>query len=39
MGALAERCFALLERNACPPDVHLAIPPERVVELGARLEL
>lgn len=39
MGALAESFFALLTRNARPATAYFELPPERVVELGTRVDL
>jgi KUP system potassium uptake protein len=33
------RLFALLSRNAQRPTLHFHVPPNRVIEIGAQLEL
>ncbi len=39
MGPLAERIFAILNRNSYNPTDYYALPPSQVVELGARVDL
>ena len=39
MGSRAEWLFALLTRNAQPLTEHLNIPWQRVVEIGAQIDL
>jgi KUP system potassium uptake protein len=39
MGPLAESLFSLLSRNAKSAIDHFGLPPERVVELGVRVDL
>ena len=39
MHSVAERLFALLSRNAANPTDFFELPPEQVVEVGARFDL
>jgi KUP system potassium uptake protein len=39
MQPLAESLFALLSRNAKSATAHFGLPPERVIELGVRIDL
>jgi KUP system potassium uptake protein len=39
MGLLPERLFALLERNTKSTVDKLGLPPDRVIEIGVRLDL
>jgi KUP system potassium uptake protein len=39
MALWRERLFALMSRNARPATMFFRLPPERVVELGAQVEL
>jgi KUP system potassium uptake protein len=39
MGALSERVFAFLARNADSAPAHFLIPPEQVVEIGSQMDL
>jgi KUP system potassium uptake protein len=39
MAKWRKRLFAILQRNAPSATAYYAIPPNRVVELGAQLEL
>jgi regulator of protease activity HflC (stomatin/prohibitin superfamily) len=39
MGRVAERVFAVLSRNAANPSDFFDLPPSRVVEVGARIDL
>ena len=39
MHSVAERLFALLSRNAANPTDFFELPPEQVVEVGARVDL
>ena len=38
MARWRKQLFVLMERNARPADAFFAIPPQRVVELGAQVE-
>lgn len=39
MAIWREKLFALVARNAAPATAYFSIPPERVVELGAQIEI
>jgi KUP system potassium uptake protein len=39
MGSWSEHLFALLARNARPVTERLELPPDQVVEIGARIDL
>jgi K+ transporter len=39
MGHVSERIFAALSRNAANPSDFFDLPPSRVVEVGARIDL
>jgi K+ transporter len=39
MGSIAEGLFAYLSRNASGAVDHFGLPPERVIELGTRVDL
>jgi len=39
MGAFSESIFAFLSRNAYSAPIYFGVPPERVVELGAQIDL
>jgi len=38
-GVWSERLFALLSRNARPVTERLDLPPDQVIEIGARIDL
>jgi KUP system potassium uptake protein len=39
MARWRERLFAVMSRNARPATAYFRLPPNRVVELGAQIEL
>jgi KUP system potassium uptake protein len=39
MGAWSETLFAFLSRNAHSAPMYFGVPPERVVEIGAQIDL
>jgi KUP system potassium uptake protein len=39
MGAVMERFFSFLQRNAVKVDRYFQIPPEQVIEIGTQIDL